>query len=75
MPAWVYLLGFGLMGVAELVALLNKQPGDTISERVWALLHVRRKGPTPWWAWIFRVVIGVTLIWLFGHFELGIWTT
>jgi hypothetical protein len=60
--AW---LGWLLMFLAiEAGALLNKQPGDTLSEHVWRWFSVKRKGKG--WRWR-RAALATFLAWLLLH--------
>lgn len=69
--AWIFWLAFFLL--VEGKALFNKQPGDTFSEFVWKLFHVRDSRPT-WLVVVARVVLGLFLIWLCLHLVFG-WLT
>jgi hypothetical protein len=42
-----------LVAVLETVALLRKEPGDTLSEQVWTLLRVRWVRPIAWAGWLY----------------------
>lgn len=68
---------WAVAGIAvELVAVLDKKPGDTLSEHVWKWLtgQVFKPMAIPaWLAWVFRVVLAAFFIWLGPHFVLGIW--
>lgn len=77
MTAWArFWLSIGAVAVAaELVALIRKQPGDTLSEQVWAWLHVT-PGKTPMRAALLSwrsFVVAAFLLWLVAHFVLGWW--
>jgi hypothetical protein len=68
-----YLVGYlagGLVILAvELVALLNRQRGDTLSEHVWRWVGVGRR-----WTVVFtlrRLVVVVFLGWLLLHLTTG----
>jgi hypothetical protein len=70
---WLAWIAFGV--VAELVALVRTQRGDTLSEQVWAYLKVT-PGRTPLSAALVRFptyVLAVFLLWLVPHFTLGWW--
>lgn len=60
-------------GVTELVALLNRRDGDTLSEHVWRVTRVDDRRPTPV-VWVLRGVVATIMLWLAGHFALGWWT-
>lgn len=59
--------------VTELVALFGKKPGGTLSEHIWKVLRVGDPRPTSA-VWVGRGVLGLFLVWLLFHFELG-WFT
>jgi hypothetical protein len=64
--AWlVWLLQFA---VIEGFALANKQPGDTLSEHVWAWASI--KGKAAGWR-LRRLGLLVVLAWLVAHFLTG----
>lgn len=70
---WIWVaLGTAAL-VTELVALFNKENGDTLSEHVWKVLKVGDPRPTSA-VWVGRGVLAVFLLWLLFHFELG-WFT
>lgn len=54
-------------------ALVNKTPGDTLSEHVWKWFHVRDSRPTVVVA-IARTVLALFLAWLLVHLTLGTMT-
>jgi hypothetical protein len=60
--AW--LMWLAMFGVIEGVALVRKEPGDTLSEHMWRWFAVKDK-PNGWRAR--RSVLGVFLVWLTGH--------
>lgn len=69
---WWLTLGAVVLGT-ELVALARTQRGDTLSEQVWAWLHVT-PGKTPASAALVRFptyVVAAFLLWLLLHFTLG----
>lgn len=68
---WIVLGVVG--GVTELVALLNRRDGDTLSEHVWKVARVGDARPTPV-VWVIRAVIALVMIWLASHFSMGWWT-
>lgn len=73
--SWVWLSWASAGVVAELVALARTQRGDTLSEQVWAYLHVT-PGHTPLSAALVRFptyMLAVFLLWLVPHFTLGWW--
>lgn len=59
--AWIILLGTGL--IVELVALLNKENGDTLSERTRAWFQVHKR---PGWM-IFAVAWVAFSAWFLVH--------
>lgn len=68
---WVLL---GAVGAAtELVALVNRRPGDTLSEHVWKVAKVADPRPTPV-VWVIRGLIALVMLWLAGHLSMGWWT-
>jgi hypothetical protein len=69
----VWVAVFVVGGVTELVALLNRRDGDTLSEHVWRVFRVRDPRPTPV-VLILRGLMILVLIWLTGHFGMGWWT-
>lgn len=56
---WIGLLVIVL--TFEFIAIFNDEPGDTISENVWALLDL---------SWLLWMVFGAALTWLVVHFLL-----
>ena len=60
-------------GITELVAILNRRDGDTLSEHVWRIARVDDPRPTPL-VWTIRGLIAAVCIWLAGHFAMGWWT-
>jgi hypothetical protein len=60
-------------GITELVALLNKRQGDTLSEHVWRVVRVGDPRPTRA-VWVLRGLVALVMIWLAGHFSMGWWT-
>jgi hypothetical protein len=72
MDGWtvVWLLWLGMFAVVEGAALLNKKPGDTLSEHVWDWFGIRGK-PKGYQAR--RFVLLVFLAWLTTHFLTGGW--
>lgn len=68
---WITLAAVG--GITELVALLNKRDGDTLSEHVWRIARIGDRRPTAL-VWAVRALIALTMIWLAGHFSMGWWT-
>lgn len=67
-----YLAGGLIIGVVELVALLNKRDGDTLSEHVWKWVGVGRHWTVGFT--IRRLAVVVFLGWLLFHLSLG-WFT
>jgi len=71
---WIVLGALAL--IAEIIALIRKQPNDTLSEQVWAWLRVDPGTTTmvnalqSWRSF----VVGALLLWLMGHFLFGWWT-
>lgn len=54
--------------VVEGAALLDKRPGDTLSEHVWYWFSMKDQGPS----WHIRRVILLTMMaWLSAHFLTG----
>ena len=79
MTGWSYywlLWVFGGFLIPEIIALIRKQTGDTLSEQIWAWLRVT-PGKTPMktalssWR---SFVMACGLVWLAGHFLFGWWT-
>jgi len=56
----------------EGAALLDRRPGGTLSEHVWAWFHIKDQRPTRF-TWILRGVLLAGLIWLTGHLAFGWW--
>ncbi len=78
MSAWTafWLVWMAAGGTAEAVALGRRAPHDTLSEQVWAWLHVTPGQTTLRTAvqsWRAFAVAGF-LFWLIPHFTLGWWT-
>jgi hypothetical protein len=59
-----------IFALVEGKALASKQPGDTLSEHVWAWFHVRDPRPTGL-VWVLRSVLLIALTWLFLHLGFG----
>jgi hypothetical protein len=57
----------------EGAALLDKDPGDTLSEHVWRWLKVRGRetGKSPWTFWVLRGILFLFLAWLTSHLVFG----
>jgi len=53
--------------VIEGAALLNKEPGDTLSEHVWRWIGKRGNPKPSGYKWR-RGALLTTLLWLIGHF-------
>lgn len=68
---WLFLGAVG--GITELIALVDKDRGDTLSEHVWQWFRVRDARPTPVAVGL-RVVLLSVMVWLTGHFGFGWWT-
>lgn len=59
---------FGLIvGGAELYAIRNKVPGDTISERTRHYFRVKRENTGVGGAWAFIVLVGIFVVWFPVH--------
>lgn len=64
-----YIAGSVVIGAVELVALFNKQPGDTLSEHIWRWVGLHRR-----WTLAFtvrRLVVVAFLGWLLLHLAFG----
>lgn len=58
-------------GVPETYALFTN-PKNTLSWTIWTWFGVREG--VPFWQWsVAHLLLGVVLLWLFGHLALGIW--
>lgn len=68
---WITLGAIG--GITEIIALLRKARGDTLSEHIWAWWHVRDPRPTPLVV-VGRIILLTIMIWLTGHLAFGWWT-
>lgn len=68
MDAWTarWLVWIALFFALEIPALLNKQPGQTLSEHVWAWFRVKDSRHTVI-TWLLRSVLLLFLIWLLFH--------
>ena len=70
-PVWLG-VGVGLFVFRELWALISRRPQDTLSDWVWAQLHiVSRESITQWSAadlLTFAVYVSVFVAWLPWHF-------
>jgi len=63
--AWIW-LGLGvLVGTVELVAIIRKGEGDTLSENIWKLQQCGG------WGKFVRWMIAAFLLWLVVHFASG----
>lgn len=70
--SWVVWLA--AFGVIEGLALLNKRPGDTLSEHVWHWFAVARSTPQPdGWTRLRRFALLAGVTWLGVHFVTGGW--
>lgn len=69
----IYVVCGGVLLATELVALLNRRDGDTISEHVWRVVRVGDPRPTAL-VWCMRALVALLMIWLAGHFAMGWWT-
>lgn len=58
---WLWVILLAIVLFFEFVAILNDEPGDTISENVWALLSL---------SWLLWLIMGAILVWLSVHFLL-----
>ena len=83
MDEWVVWLvaTIGSFLMLELPALFNRTAGDTLSEHVWKWLRVKGGSGRPFanevhvaLAYLFRVILGVFLLWLTGHLTMGWWS-
>lgn len=64
-----YVAGAAVIAAVELVALLNRRPGDTLSEHVWRWIGLGRR-----WTVTFmlrRAVLAAFLGWLLLHLITG----
>lgn len=68
----IWILIFVIGGATEVVALLNKRPGDTLSEHVWRIVRVGDPRPSLI-VWLTRGLVALTMLWLAGHFSMGWW--
>lgn len=64
---WVFWLAFFL--AIEGAAIINKAPGDTLSEHIWKWFRIRDKPRA--WTWR-RAVLAGFLVWLLVHLVAGI---
>lgn len=67
---WLWIAWGAAFLVIEGVALVNKQPGDTLSEHVWRWFRIKGKSPS-WTAARFGLL--AFLVWLTGHLAFGLW--
>ena len=58
---WLWVILLVVVLVFEFIAIFNGEPGDTISENVWALLSL---------SWLLWLIMGAILLWLTVHFLL-----
>lgn len=70
-PLWLAIAGLGL-AIPELVAVFNKVPGDTLSERLRAWFHVDTPGGGASWLVVWLLFEGL-ILWLLGHI-IGWWS-
>lgn len=63
--AWIWLCIGVLVVAVELIAIVRKGEGDTLSENVWKL---QRRGS---WGKFVRWMIAAFLLWLIIHFASG----
>lgn len=70
----LYWLGFLLIGflVPEVIALVRKQRGDTLSEAVWYWCKVTPGNTITTWTAL-HVFVALFMLWLFVHLMLGFW--
>lgn len=64
-PLWLALV-LGGFAAPEALAIKNKVPGDTLSERIRAWLRTDTPGGGASWLAVWTVLAGV-LAWLLGH--------
>ena len=65
--------------VPEMIALASRHPENTLSAQIWRLEGFLPGHAGPVWNWtalhiLIGGVLAVLLLWLIGHFVLGIWT-
>lgn len=63
-PAWLLLTLGGAVIAVEIAAILTRKKGDTISERLRALLGIR---PRRWWRPIGIIVVCALASWFVIH--------
>lgn len=67
---FVMWLGWGIMFIGlEAVSLRDLRKDDTLSEQIWKGTFSKSTA----WRVFWKSSVGVLLVWLFGHFVLGIW--
>lgn len=66
----IFLIGFLLLVVTEIVGVIRKQRGDTITEH-WNFVDRVFKQKAPAVRWIWRVFTAGFFIWLVLHFLVG----
>jgi hypothetical protein len=70
---WTWILWLGAFLVAEGLALVNKKPGDTLSEHAWKWFAVKDEEGRKNKAWrLRRVAITGFLAWLLVHIGWGV---
>jgi hypothetical protein len=69
MNTWDYIwLGWiAAFLILEAIALINDEPGDTLSENIWQWFAVRSKRGWHWRRWI----LAIFLVWLLVHMVAG----
>lgn len=75
MSSWTvaWIAWIAAFAVIEGFALVNKKPGDTLSENVWRWFAVKG-GSRPIWHWTGRLILLIAGIWLTGHLAFGWWS-
>lgn len=68
---WGLIAGFAL--ALEILALWDKDRGDTLSEHVWKVFMIRDGRNTPLGI-VLRTVLLAFMVWLTGHLVFGVWT-
>ena len=62
--------------IPEVIALIRKRTGDTLSGAVWQLEKFQPGQPVSQWTafhWLFGCMLAVLFVWLFMHFTEGWW--
>lgn len=64
---WALALTLGPLFLAEIYAIGNKVPGDTISERTRVYFRIKKEKASPIGVFLFLATLGTTTAWYAAH--------